>query len=453
MKKITLVALCMLAVCGTAVAAQPSKAEKAAKSKLHSGPARLLPHKADAEKAPWCPLKQTDYSWMYEDESAPHDGEWVEEDSYELTYTPAGKEATKRTTTPDGEILLEVNTYNADNMLISRVVSKSEDEGETFEETERLTREYDPILKNVIISNIEQSNYGGQWYDGNCYKRIITRNADGNITECAIAVLFQGIYDPTRKLVTEYGSDGKACKITHSVLNYDYGTAEYYWETDMELTDIEWERTDGQIWNEEYLTSGANRISKGTFNNDGVISVMTFTYDGNNVDGRGTMDDPDDDFYNLIVTYTELPNGGYKNYTLTYNDAVSESETETEEYDAFGLLTLRKVEWTNFSWSEFYEYTEGAVRYDDVTGYPEQYTVTDRDLDEESVTYGEAIYRLKMTFEGQADLSGINDAVADADADAPVEYFNLQGIRVQHPAAGQPVIRRQGSRVSKVVVK
>ena len=42
----------------------------------------------------------------------------------------------------------------------------------------------------------------------------------------------------------------------------------------------------------------------------------------------------------------------------------------------------------------------------------------DHDLDEESVTYGEVIYRLKMTFEGQTDLSGINDAVADADADA-----------------------------------
>lgn len=52
----------MLAVCGTAVSAQPSKAEKATKSKLHSGPARLLPHKADAEKTPWCPLKQTDLS-------------------------------------------------------------------------------------------------------------------------------------------------------------------------------------------------------------------------------------------------------------------------------------------------------------------------------------------------------------------------------------------------------
>ena len=37
-----------------------------------------------------------------------------------------------------------------------------------------------------------------------------------------------------------------------------------------------------------------------------------------------------------------------------------------------------------------------------------------------------------------------------ADADAPVEYFNLQGIRVANPAAGQIYIRRQGSVATKV---
>ena len=38
------------------------------------------------------------------------------------------------------------------------------------------------------------------------------------------------------------------------------------------------------------------------------------------------------------------------------------------------------------------------------------------------------------------------------DLDAPVEYFNLNGVRVSEPADGI-FIRRQGSKVSKVVVK
>lgn len=37
------------------------------------------------------------------------------------------------------------------------------------------------------------------------------------------------------------------------------------------------------------------------------------------------------------------------------------------------------------------------------------------------------------------------------DADAPVEYFNLQGMRVVNPSKGSLVIRRQGTKVAKVI--
>jgi len=38
----------------------------------------------------------------------------------------------------------------------------------------------------------------------------------------------------------------------------------------------------------------------------------------------------------------------------------------------------------------------------------------------------------------------------DADSDAPVEYFNLQGVRIAYPQAGQILIRRQGDKVEKI---
>ena len=41
--------------------------------------------------------------------------------------------------------------------------------------------------------------------------------------------------------------------------------------------------------------------------------------------------------------------------------------------------------------------------------------------------------------------------VSIADTDAPVEYFNLQGVRVNEPTAGL-YIRRQGRNVSKVII-
>ncbi|MCM1448781.1 MAG: chitobiase/beta-hexosaminidase C-terminal domain-containing protein [Clostridiales bacterium] len=48
------------------------------------------------------------------------------------------------------------------------------------------------------------------------------------------------------------------------------------------------------------------------------------------------------------------------------------------------------------------------------------------------------------------DISGIDSVIGDQDV--PVEYFNLQGVPVEHPATGL-YIKRQGSKVTKVVIR
>lgn len=47
--------------------------------------------------------------------------------------------------------------------------------------------------------------------------------------------------------------------------------------------------------------------------------------------------------------------------------------------------------------------------------------------------------------------TGVDDVVAD-DANAPVEYYNLQGVRVENPENGL-YIKRQGSTVTKVIIR
>lgn len=49
--------------------------------------------------------------------------------------------------------------------------------------------------------------------------------------------------------------------------------------------------------------------------------------------------------------------------------------------------------------------------------------------------------------------TGIVNVGADAADAAPVEYYNLYGVRVDNPAAGQILIRRQGVSVSKVIIR
>lgn len=53
-------------------------------------------------------------------------------------------------------------------------------------------------------------------------------------------------------------------------------------------------------------------------------------------------------------------------------------------------------------------------------------------------------------FFGNNVVAGLG-SVSDDATDAPVEYFNLQGIRVAYPAQGQVYIRRQGDTVLKTI--
>lgn len=65
-------------------------------------------------------------------------------------------------------------------------------------------------------------------------------------------------------------------------------------------------------------------------------------------------------------------------------------------------------------------------------------------------------YPIEVEFNGKTNTpevpTGINDVTVDG-ADAPVEYFDLQGIRVSNPQPGRMVIRRQGTNVEKILVK
>lgn len=58
---------------------------------------------------------------------------------------------------------------------------------------------------------------------------------------------------------------------------------------------------------------------------------------------------------------------------------------------------------------------------------------------------------IDVTFNGQKKSTGVAD-ITIGEEDAPVEYYNLQGIRVNNPESGV-YIRRQGNTVSKVLVK
>ena len=67
-------------------------------------------------------------------------------------------------------------------------------------------------------------------------------------------------------------------------------------------------------------------------------------------------------------------------------------------------------------------------------------------------TNGIGVYAIaEEGWEGPAEGS-VSDIVSD-NSNAPVEYFNLQGVRLDSPAAGELIIKRQGTEVSKMIVR
>lgn len=60
---------------------------------------------------------------------------------------------------------------------------------------------------------------------------------------------------------------------------------------------------------------------------------------------------------------------------------------------------------------------------------------------------------MKATFIINGSMSGIEEVNVSNEENVPVEYFNIQGVRVDKPQPGTIVIRRQGSKVSKMIVR
>ncbi|MCC8176962.1 MAG: glycosyl hydrolase 53 family protein [Bacteroidales bacterium] len=151
------------------------------------------------------------------------------------------------------------------------------------------------------------------------------------------------------------------------------------------------------------------------------------------------------------------------------------STSLTDDYDAYrldydnttGLYTLTSENGISLAANETFAIAD--KNYDSkyvytTTGVDEgsYYTLTNvaQDGDEETNSLNSwanaAITVKKLTYEPTGQVMLINDATQTGiesigSNDAPVEYYNLQGIRVSHPSAGV-YLMRQGTTVTKVLI-
>ncbi len=93
----------------------------------------------------------------------------------------------------------------------------------------------------------------------------------------------------------------------------------------------------------------------------------------------------------------------------------------------------------------------GTYKNGFVTTSQKIWTYDGRDVFEVALDVTDSSQYVDRFFVFYSDInSGVDDVTVDANA--PVEYFNLQGMRVDNPAKGRVYIKRQGAKASKVII-
>lgn len=185
------------------------------------------------------------------------------------------------------------------------------------------------------------------------------------------------------------------------------------------------------------------------------LDVMVPVYYQNNASYSTTMageegdEDVSGECYVLPVTYQQL-GSGYETYGVV--DCGGAIISIVDGKDATCYLNVALY------------YAGSAIYWGDAQNSAENFAAAGsfaENGDTKTITYDDLSWLLgngqelgyftntTITFGG---TGAINEVAVDNN-NAPVEYFNLQGVRVNEPVAGQIVIRRQGNEVSKLLVK
>lgn len=132
------------------------------------------------------------------------------------------------------------------------------------------------------------------------------------------------------------------------------------------------------------------------------------------------------------------------NYGLPYSDTKISLTVNIYDEDGTTLVKTAKVAPETVAKQTAYDFNLADINH---TGKFVIEIVNDCPSNADSNKDRTAIWNLTWTA-----YSSAIDAVEAAEADAPVEFFNLQGVRVAAPANGI-FIRRQGTKVEKVVIR
>lgn len=387
------------------------------------------------------------------------DGAWSAPTVITRTYTPDGK-LSRETVTEPGSQVAEMTEYTYNQDGLPEMVMQSEMDINIQERIpgSRVLYTYDPVARDFCTEMLTEIHYKGKWFFHQSETCEVTRNAEGNVTE----ILYSQDGRQKSSVRVEYGTDGSASKISR--FSYYDGS----WHLSCTWSEIVWHETDGQLLfpaDELYLENlmrGRNRISSarqvydaksssGVPTHTDVTIEVEYTDDGGytatkeGIEGNWTIDGGG-------MWYTPLENGGHDSGSLwKYKDIFDLYRTSRVEYDAWHNMLLNAERYHYSIDPKYSDYEKGEVTYSPETGFPETCIIKTSDYDTD---YGDDGVPLSLRNKEKYEFSdyvtsGIGTVTTDSDG--PVEYYDLNGLRVDRPYKGIYIMRHNG-KTTKIIL-
>lgn len=415
MKKLYFFAFCIVLGASLALAGPRFQTKK--------GNIRKAPAKTEAKAEVWRPATVSEFINM--------EGEWLEISTTEYTYDVFGNATVMEIEDEDGVSRIDVE-YNEYNRPVLRMEYVFEDGA--WEKVSKRTYVYDPIVHTFYTDRTGYDWSGDSWVKNYyCETNVITRNADGNITEIVKSLPFGDDMYAAYKSEWKYDAATKRANEFNYYVNYSLEGA-VDWELDKETSyrNIVWDATDGQMVESSFqeMVTGANRVKSAD------------VYYAGELDGHVIVEyTGKDGEYLFKDTYADPSVVGRTVQVEIIDDFGSVRRTECEYFDEDGEPTSEPtyelVEATTIdkygnaveeaAYETFDGYTEkvGGVKYDyvyDDNGNPLELVVSVYDYESD-----EYFLDQKFVYDGYSDVAAGIDGVLSSGVDSFTVY-NLQGM-------------------------
>ena len=214
----------------------------------------------------WLPQKSVRYYFM-------EAGGWEEGESYNYQYEN-GQLISLETITDESR---EITLYDKEGRRTETLIQSGS--GGNWTNVEKRCYEYDSLVTNLQTKQVYYTWAAGEWNQTYLHRRVVTRNADNEITSSITQ-----LYDPSadsysnlEKTEITYNEEGVATSVKS--FQYDYYAEPAGWVEEKAYTDMVWAVWSGNFW--EDMTVLNKLASASMYRNGQYYAQFKVTYSDN----------------------------------------------------------------------------------------------------------------------------------------------------------------------------